>query len=260
MDKLTYKSIGNGSNLFCLIHPFPANNRIFDKVTSYLEADNWKIILPDLPGFGESLGDENKENWSMNELAEQINLIIDDLNFEKLVLGGVSMGGYVTMAYEKLYPNKANALILANTRDSKDSDGGQSRDVAIEMIQSGERNKWIKTFLIPKLFGLTTLTTKRKIMLDALELISNTPDYAFIQSLRGMKMREDSRDLLSKIEIPVLIITGEEDELTGPSIAQEMMHSYKKAQLEIIAEAGHYAPIENPAEFGTVIHKFLKTI
>ena len=105
--ELKHEMIGEGNNLLVLIHPFPVNSHYFDKIKNNILPSGWKLCLPDLPGFGSTPNDMDKEVWKMEDFAYLINDLVKKIDHEKLVIGGVSMGGYITMAFAKIFPGQA---------------------------------------------------------------------------------------------------------------------------------------------------------
>ena len=254
--ELKYELIGEGDNLLVLIHPFPVNNHYFDKIKINIQP-GWKLCLPDLPGFGSTPNDMDKEIWKMEDLAILINDLVRKIEHSKLVIGGVSMGGYITMAYAKIYPGKAQAYILSNTNDEADRDGGKGRLEVVKNILRGDKDLFLKNLLHDKLVGETTLD-KRKGLLDEINtMFEETTSFAIIQTMRGMGERPDSRLFFSKIEEPVLVIAGNEDNLIGEEVAKSMTMIYPKAEMAIINHTGHYSAMEDPDAYSKSVNGFL---
>lgn len=255
-EEIAVHTIGEGNNILLLIHAFPANSQMFAKLTDFLP-EGWKAIFPDLPGFGQSKTDEGTEILTMSKLARVIDSIIPS-EYHKLVIGGVSMGGYITMAYIREFPEKADGYILANTRDQEDSDGGKGRREVVDMIKEGNRDQYI-TDLFPKLLGEDNLTDET-IKNDVKSMISSTSDKAIVQTSLGMGERPDSRELMSQVSKSILLITGSQDVITGIDVMEEMHNKYQNSQFQVLDKAGHYSPVEQPYQFGKAIKNFLQKL
>lgn len=256
--KLKYEKFGKGKKLLILIHGFPGDRRLFSDVGKGLKFDGWVVVIPDLPGYGKSSNDK-RTLWKMEEYATLIHDISTSFDPTTLVLGGLSMGGYITMAFEKLYPGKTNAFILANTRDNEDADGGARRAEIVNMLKSGKRDEYLDSF-IKLVLADSTLKEQPKLVRKISDIINSASNASMSQSLLGMGQRTESRSILQALDQPILIITGQEDKMTGPEFAEEMFKAYKNAKYKIIPKAGHYSPIENPVEFISSVREFLSEL
>ena len=255
--ELKYEIIGEGDNLLVLIHPFPVNSHYFDKIKNNILPLGWKLCLPDLPGFGSTPNDMGKEIWKMEDFAYQINNLVKKIHHEKLVIGGVSMGGYITMAFAKVFPGKAQAYILSNTNDEADADGGAGRLEVVKNILRGDKDLFLKNLLNDRLVGATTLVSRKHLLDEINIMFEKTTSFAIIQTMRGMGQRTDSRLFFSKIEEPILIIAGNEDALIPIEVAKSMTMIYPKGELAIINDTGHYSAMESPESYSKSIKGFL---
>ncbi len=251
---MSYRVYGSGDNLLLLIHAFPMNNKMFDLCIDSISINNWRVLLPNLPGFGDAPLSEQK--WTMYKYADYIKSILDSLSYNKLVLGGISMGGYIIMAFIEKYPDIADGYIFANTRDSDDPDGGDGRRSVVESIKQGNRMDFINN-LLNRLVGKTTIESRPQVIQQVLEIISTTPDKAIIQSMLAMAERKNSRNIIKLIKTPTLLIAGEEDNLTGPDTMAEMCKFISDCKFVKIEKAGHFAVMETPDDFANAIVDFI---
>lgn len=256
--KLNYQIFGEGESLLIMLHAFPVNNKMFEKITDKLLPYNWKVIYLDLPGYGKSENDK-RELWKMEDYADKVHEFLSNWSYHKLVLGGVSMGGYIVMAYEKLFPNLVDGYIFANTRDNADPDGGKSRMNVVKMLQSGERKIYLDSF-VKNVLSSHTLNYHEDIVDEVKKLVDEAPTESMIQSMLGMAKREESRSVFMKLKKPILIITGEEDNLTGEIYADDMAANYLNPVLKVLKYAGHFSPIENSEDFAESVKEFLEKI
>ncbi len=258
--ELKYEMIGEGENLLILIHPFPVNKNYFDKIKNSILPSSWKLCLPDLPGFGSTPNDMDKEIWKMEDLAKLIDGLVRKIDHDKLVIGGVSMGGYISMAYAKIYPGKAQAYILSNTNDEADADKGAGRQEVVKNILRGDKDLFLKNLLHDKLVGETTLVKRTSLLDEINTMFEETTSFAIIQTMRGMGERSDSRLFFSKIQEPVLVIGGNEDNLIAIEVAKTMTMIYPKAELAIINHTGHYSAMEDPEAYSKSVIGFLNKL
>ncbi|HEY7351050.1 MAG TPA: alpha/beta fold hydrolase [Ktedonobacterales bacterium] len=253
---LGYDEWGAGKPLV-LLHAFPCNRSMWaHQINALVQNGKRRVITPDFRGFGES--DVPEGPYLMETLADDIAALLDALQIEDCVLGGLSMGGYVAFAFYRAYSSRVRALILADTRPQADS---QDRKAAREeMAQLAERQgseaiaeRQLPLMLTPEtLQEPTGITARLRAMMEAA-----TPT-GIAETLRGMALRPDSTDLLPQIHCPTLVLGGAEDTLTPPADAHFMAERIPNARLAIISHAAHLANLEQPEVFNQALDAFLE--
>lgn len=136
-----------------LLHPFPLNQSVWAKQRKAL-GQHYRIITPDFRGFGKSEGNGNFS--SMDTLAEDVYALLNELELDHVILGGLSMGGYVTLAFYRRHPTRVRGLILANTRPQADDTAGRFKREAMAKMAELEGSGAVGTEMLPKLFGNAT--------------------------------------------------------------------------------------------------------
>ena len=228
-----------------LLHAFPLSSAMWRPQAEDL-SNEYRIITPDLPGFG-----------SNPATATSIELMADDvagLIHEPVVLGGLSMGGYVALAFARKYPAKLRALILADTKaEADDATGKANRDQLITFAESHTARDVIDT-LMPKMVSSPAAAEQVR----ALAAAQSTAGIA--NALRALRDRPDSSDMLQTIRVPTLVIVGSEDQLTPLPVARSLAGRIAGAKLEVIPGAGHISNLENPTAFNESLRKFLRLL
>jgi pimeloyl-ACP methyl ester carboxylesterase len=193
-------------------------------------------------------------------MANDVMGLLDYLKLEKIILAGLSMGGYVALEFYNLYPEKLRALVLADTKAAADTEEArQKRSVSAEkVVREGMQS--IVDDMLPKVFAPITSEKQPEIVENVKQMMLSTTPEGTAAGLRGMAERNDHTALLEKIKVPTLIIVGEEDQLTPPEEAEKMHRIIRNSQLAGIANAGHLSPNEQTEEFNNALIKFLKTI
>ena len=224
------------------------------QITTLVEA-GCRIILPDFPGFGETpLLDETS---TMEEMAAGVVEILDRLKIEKAVIGGLSMGGYVTLNLYRLFPERFEAMILADTSSFADTEEKrEGRLKLISDIESGGMQAVIDAML-PNLVGETTKADNPQLVKKLAETFLQTDPQAAIAALRGMAARQDHTEMLKEISVPALLIFGAEDKVTNLDGARKMEAEIPAAELFIIEKAGHYSNQESPESFNRFLSRFV---
>jgi pimeloyl-ACP methyl ester carboxylesterase len=253
---IAYDISGQGIPVLFL-HAFPLNRNMWQSQAKELSR-YCQVITVDYRGFGESQIVD--ETYFMELLAEDIYALCRYLSITKVVLAGLSMGGYVAFAFYRKYPQLVNALILADTRAEKDNTQAQRkrRKMARQAIDKG--SAYIAEQMVPDLLGPKTLEQSEKVVKQVKEIITATEAKSIANAQYGMAARQDSAATLKSITRPVLLIAGAEDKLTPVALAEKMQAMIRNSELVIIPDAGHLSNLENPEVFNGAIKDFLNRI
>lgn len=250
-SNLHYTDAGKGQAVV-LLHGFLEDTGMWQKLTADLEA-NYRVISPDLLGHGKTgnLGYIH----TMETQAEMLKFLLDFLKIETCTLIGHSMGGYISLAFADLYPDRLVGLCLMNSTSMADNEEKKiNRDRAIEAVKH-----YHKTFIrlaIPNLFSEANRQVYtndiKKITKDALKM---SPQ-GIIAALEGMKLRNDRTHILRQISFPVLLIIGKQD----PALDfNSLLALTKIEQVEaVVFNDGHMSHIENEIELCQTIKSYLQ--
>jgi len=182
--------------------------------------------------------------------------LLDALLIKKAVIMGHSMGGYVTLAAWKLAPDRFLALGLVDSQAGADTEEvRQGRYKMVEKV-AAQGSKVVAEAMLPKLFA-PNLSAGAPIIDQVRQMILNTPSAGIVGTLKGMAGRADSAPLLPNLNIPVLILAGEQDQTITPEKAKAMAAAISKTTLTLIANAGHMPMLEQPEATTTAIRNFL---
>ncbi len=236
-----------------LVHGFPFDhsmwNRVFDEVGF---EHHLRLIAPDLRGLGASSLPDGAGPTSMEQFADDLFAVLEVMNIrQKIVLCGLSMGGYVAMQYMQKYGDTVAKLVLCDTKTTADSPqvAENRRLQAQNLIDKPGFLSTVADTMLPNLFAAKTLTEKPDVVQEMRTLIeSNNPRGAAAATL-GMANRLDSTEYLKKLDIPVLVLCGSEDKLSPPAEMKKMANQAKKGEYIEIAESGHLPPVEQPTHF-----------
>jgi 3-oxoadipate enol-lactonase len=253
--EIAFDVVGEGLPVV-LLHGFPFNRSMWREQAASLRA-GYQIITPDLRGHGES---ELSETATMALMASDVAALMDELKIERAVVGGLSMGGYVTLAFYHLYPERVRALVLADTRAQADTNEARElrEQQALKILSEGMQP--IADAMLPKILSTVTLDKQPETVARVREMILRTKPEGAAAALRGMAVREDRRDLLSQIDVPTLIIVGSEDAITPPELSRAMHQEIRGSRLEVIEGAAHVSNLERPSEFNRALKTFLESL
>ncbi len=251
---LGHESRGTHGPVLLLLHGFPLNRTMWEPQLHDLSTD-FRVVTMDFRGFGES--DAPKGPYTMELLAEDVRGLLNHLALEQVVLGGLSMGGYVALAFYRKYPERVRALLLADTRAGADLP--EVRKTRYEMIELAQREGpgAVAERMLPRLLAPSTFQRHPELVERLRRIIEAATVRGITGALAGMAERPDSTDLLPKIACPTLIIVGENDIVTPPSEARAMADAIPLSRLCVIPEAGHLSNMEKPSIFNQSLRDWL---
>jgi 3-oxoadipate enol-lactonase len=254
--EIAYRVLGEGSPVI-LLHPFPADYEFWLPVAQALST-RYRVVLPDLRGHGDSgVGDGPA---TMEKHAGDIARVMDSAEIGRAPLVGVSIGGYALFEFWRRHRGRVAAMGLFNTKapaDSAEARAGRLQ-AANDVIERGTEPFFES--MVPRLLGKSTRETRPDLVEGALRMMRKMSPEDVAQVQRGMAERMDSMDTLKTINVPTLLITGDEDILTGLNEAELMRQHISGSQLRVIAKAGHYSPWEQPEEAGKLLRQFLERV
>jgi pimeloyl-ACP methyl ester carboxylesterase len=254
--ELAYEASGAGSAVV-LLHGFPFNRTLWREQVEALSG-RYHVITVDLRGHGETAA--TAEPATMEEMAEDVAALLDELGMTRVVLGGLSMGGYVALAFTRLFPERVRGLLLADTRPQADTEEARLAREATAARALGEGIHTVADAMLPKLFAPSTQAARPEVVARIREMILNTDPQGAASALRGMAVRRDHTNFLREIDCPTLIIVGSLDGITPPADAELMNREIRGSRLEVIADAGHVSNVERPAEFNRALENFLREL
>jgi pimeloyl-ACP methyl ester carboxylesterase len=254
--EIAYEVEGSGPPLL-LLHPFPVNHEFWKPVTPAL-VSRYRLIMPDLRGHGDSAVGEGPA--TMEKHAHDFLRVLDAENVGRVICAGVSIGGYALFEFWRRFRGRVAGLILSNTKASADTPEGRAGRLqsANDVLERGTEPFF--EGMIQKVLGETTRRTRQDLVDGALGMMRTMSAEDVAQVQRGMAERPDSIDILKTINIPVLLITGHEDPITGPTEALAMHEQIAGSEIRVIPRAGHYAAWEQPAEAGRILRQFADKI
>jgi pimeloyl-ACP methyl ester carboxylesterase len=251
-----YRDQGTGEPLIFL-HAFPLNQTMWDEQVAAL-SHHCRVITLDLRGFGES--DVAEGPATMEQMAADVRSLMSALDIERATPVGLSMGGYVALAFYREYPDAVRALVLADTRAS--SDTHTARERRRQSAEKAERQgaTAIADDMVPLLLGKTTQATRPDIAARVRAMIEGNSPQGIADAQRGMAARRDSTYILAAIDFPTLILVGAEDELTPVAEAEALRDGIRGARLQVIEGAGHLSNVECPQSFNAALIEFVESL
>ena len=241
-----------------LVHGGGQTRRAWRRAAEVIAAQGYRAIALDLRGHGES--DAPLWRYTLDQAANDVIGLLDHLAIRRATFVGLSMGGYILFALYRLYPDRVQGLVLANTRAQADSVEG--KDGRFQMAQTAYKKgpSAIADIMIPKLVSPATVQTKPELVRRVRAMIEENQISGIAGDLMAMADRPDSIPLLNQITCPTHIIGGELDIATPPSDAKLMAERIPDASLTIIPGAAHLSNLEQPHRFIETVHTFVSTV
>ncbi|HVF15007.1 MAG TPA: alpha/beta fold hydrolase [Acidimicrobiales bacterium] len=257
--RLHYVDVGAGDVPVVLLHAFPLHSDMWAHQVACLAAKH-RVIVPDLKGFGKSSAPDDETAYSMSDYARQVAGLLQELGVERVVLGGLSMGGYAAFAFLAAHVDMVAALVLADTRAGRDTpEVFQRRTDQQEQVRREGTSNLVET-LLTGLLAPETLDGRPQLVEQVRRMMASNPPAGFVGGLEAMKGRADSLPHLSVIKVPALVLVGEHDGPSPPNVVKVWQERIPGSRLVVIPGAGHLSNLEAPEVFNAEVSDFLDTL
>ena len=229
-----------------LLHAFPVNADLW-RPQLERAPDGWRVIAPDmLPTPGTTIED----------MADEVLRLADHLEIERAVIGGLSMGGYVTFAAYRQAPERFLGMLLANTRaaaDTPDGRAGRDRMVALAREKGAAA---VADEMLPRLLGATSRGERPEVCEGVRRMAESVPPDAIVAALTAMKHRPDSTPILERISCATLVVGSDEDVVIPLPEVERMQAGIPRSRLVVVHRAGHLSNVESPEQFSQALTDF----
>jgi 3-oxoadipate enol-lactonase len=244
--EIAYTDAGSGP-VVLFVHGFPLDSTMWAEQAERL--DRRRAVCVDLRGFGRS-SPVTTDRLTMDRHADDLAGVIDHIEVDRVDLVGLSMGGYVALAFAERHPERLRTLALIDTKATADTDEGRAgRDQAAARLLEHGRQAFAAgmapTLLAPQ--AGTWLVARVR------QMIESTRYETIVAALAGLRDRPDRASVLTATSVPVAVLVGEHDAITPPSAAEAMAALAEGITLDVIPGAGHMSPVETPDEVARVL-------
>lgn len=247
---IAYSDIGTGLPVV-LLHAFPLSREMWAPQASL--AEQVRLITPDLYGFGGTV--LPADGWTVDSMADALAEWLTELRItEPIVLGGLSMGGYVALAFARRHPERLRGLILADTKAEADgTEARANRDKMIAFVRQNSAGDVVEQ-LLPKLVRDVNSDVANEVR----RLGTQQTQDGVAAALAAMRDRPDATPGLAAIHVPTLVIVGAEDVVTPPTAAKALVAGIAGAKLVEIPQVGHLSNLEAPTAFNAAVRQFVE--
>ena len=196
----------------------------------------------------------------MDQYADDIASLMDTARVDRAVIAGLSMGGYIAFAFWRRHRARVRALVLADTRPGADSPEGRQKRADMIAMARERGSSAVADAMMPAMVGQSTRDKNPEVVDAVYQMLASAPTAGIIGALEAMMNRPDSAPTLKTIDVPTLIVVGDEDTLTPPKESEGMHGAIRGSRLEVLAGAGHVSNRERPAAFNHVLSEFLASV
>ena len=227
-----------------LLHAFPMTADMWRPQLERVPAD-WHYIAPDLHGS------------TVDDMASGVLKLLDSLHIDGAVVGGLSMGGYVTLALYRIEPERLHGMMLADTRATADTPEARAQRERLIALVREKGSAAIVEEMLPKLLGKTALQERDDLQTLVREIAGGVPPQDVEAALTAMLRRPDSTPLLDRISFATLVICGDEDAATPLAEVEQLHQHIPRSRFVVLHGAGHLSNLEKPDEFSLALSDFL---
>lgn len=254
---MAYAQAGEGLPVL-LVHGYPLNKEIWQSQLEGLSSLA-RVITPDLRGYGDSSSTSGA--YSMDLLAEDCHALLQALGVPPpVVVGGLSMGGYVAMAYARKFPTEVAGLLLVSTRAAADSPEAANNRLKAQETARTAGLETIFDNMLPRLLSPRNLAENPELVQRVRQIMATSSLNGVLGALEGMRQRPDSLDVLLAFKKPALIIHGADDQLIPHVEAGAMHAALSDSQMVVLDRAAHLPSLEQPEAFNHAMAAFLKRL
>jgi pimeloyl-ACP methyl ester carboxylesterase len=235
------------------VHGFPLGRTMWKPQLTGL-SQLCRCIALDLRGFGESVVEGP---YSMDRYADDIAELLDACSVRRAVVAGCSMGGYIAFTFWRKHRERVLGLALCDTKAGADSEAGLEKRRAMIRAARDHGSAAVADMMIGSLLGKTTRERNPEVEREVHTMMTSAPEDGVVGAIEAMMQRPDSTPTLATIDVPTIVITGEEDIIAPVEEARAMSDAIRGSAFEVIPGAGHLSNIERPAAFDAVFAEFL---
>jgi pimeloyl-ACP methyl ester carboxylesterase len=246
---------GVGTPPIVLLHAFPLDGRMWAPQVDAL-AGHYQVVVPDLRGFG-AAKEQVVEVAELDLLADDLARLLDDHGLDQVVLCGLSLGGYVSFAFARRHPSRLRGLVLASTRATADDEGEAAARLEMAERVLAEGVGFLPEVMLPRLLGATSRRDRPDLVERVTKLLLEQDPAAVAAAQRGMARRPDVTEELAAVTVPVLVLSGTEDELIGPEDGRNLAAAFPDAKFALFEQAGHLLNLERPDQVNEVLLDFV---
>jgi pimeloyl-ACP methyl ester carboxylesterase len=247
-----------GDDALLLVHGHPFNRSMWSPQLAALPNYGWRIIAPDLRGYGESTVVAGTTRLGV--FAEDLAALLDHVGVERAVIGGLSMGGQIAMEFCRQYPQRVRGLLLAATFPQPETEAGKATRRAMAERLLNEGMGLYAEEVLPKMLASHSIVTLPAVAAHVREMMRATDPRGAAAALRGRAERPDYEPTLAALDVPTLVVVGSEDSFTTRADAERMHELLTQSELAWLPGIGHMPNLEDADAFNAALEALLDRV
>jgi pimeloyl-ACP methyl ester carboxylesterase len=252
--RIDVKIGGDGDDAVVLLHGFPLTNELWSAQIAALSSTH-RVVAPDLRGMGKSSVVDGP--YLMETLAGDIAAVLDALSIERATLVGHSLGGYVALAFARMYSERIARLALVCSRVEADSrERAKQRYALADDAEASDSIDAMLEVVIPPLFAQENYREGAEIVEKIRKIAQSNTPRGLAAMQRGMALRDPASDIAGDLSMPVLVVAGASDRLVNLAEAEAVAGAFPNARLEVVKASGHLPMVEAPEDLNRVLAGF----
>ncbi len=256
--RVAFDDCGTGEDVLVLIHGHPFNRSMWQSQAEAGSQAGWRVIAPDLRGYGETPA--GGETTPLEAFARDIAELLDILGVGRVVVAGLSMGGQIAMEFARLYRERLRGIVLVATYPQAETEEGKHNrhETADRLLREGMGP--YSEEVLTRMLAARSIAGLPRVAAHVLTMMQTTHPQGAAAALRGRAERPPYEPVLATLDVPALVVVGDEDSFTTRADADRMHQLLKGSQLLWMKGVGHMPNLERDAEFNAVLVQFLKTV
>jgi len=246
---------GEGSNTLLLVHGHPFNRSMWRPQLDAVANAGWRVLAPDLRGYGETTVVPGKT--PLDVFAADLAALLDHLDIQSVVIGGLSMGGQIVMEFARRYPHRVKGIALAATFPQSETDEGKRNRNAMadRLLREGMAGYAVE--VLPKMLAARSIESLPEVAAHVSAMMRDSNPEGAAAALRGRAERPSYEETLSNLAVPSLVVVGSEDAFTTRGEAERMRDLLTDSELVWLEGVGHMPNLENPEAFNAALLRLL---
>ncbi|MFD6795907.1 MULTISPECIES: alpha/beta fold hydrolase [Prauserella salsuginis group] len=257
--RMAHDDAGHGPAVV-LVHGHPFDRSMWWPQRERLTTAGWRVIAPDLRGYGETPSSDTCT--PLEVFAGDLLALLDELDVEHFILGGLSMGGQIALATHRLLRERSEQyrirrmLIAASSPHPEDATGVRARHATADRLLTDGMERFAEDML-PRMLAPASIRRLPATARHVRRMMAAAPPNGAAAALRGRAMRPDYRTELAEVTVPTLVVVGRHDTLTPVPIARDTAAALPRGRLAVLDGTAHLPNLEHEVAFNDTVQHFL---
>jgi len=240
------------------VHGFPFSHQMWRSQMEAVAAAGFRGLAYDVRGHG--MSDVGDGQYTIESHVDDLFALMDHLKIPRTVVVGLSMGGYITLRALEREPARFSAVVLCDTRSEADTDEARVRRAgSIKAVKAEGSGAYAEGY-VRQMFAPRSLTENAAAVETIRSIIAGTPPLSIAGTLLALAARTDTTRSLAAVNVPALIMVGDQDTVTPIASARALHDGIRGSELHVVPGAAHMSNMENPAFFNEKLINFLRRL